>query len=295
MPYGYEKYRLSKGLSPKTTYVEIKVIQELMAFVNTKYKKQLEPREIKPIDIREFLLEQKKEKDLKDATLNRKLIAIKNWFDYLWQINKLELDFMPKFSLPKKLEKTNEKINLNYENLLAKKRDILKSNTIRLYGKMLFLLYMNGFRVRDIVKITLDQIEDKGEQVIIKIHKSNGCIQKAIFVDEEIGIILDCIEKAIFRGTSYLLSSKINNEYIPLQLGSFKDYMNSIKEFLGFPFKSEQVRYAYVHFLYTKKKYKVEDLQEILGLPLTTVTLTLKEALERVQIIDYNKENQTNK
>lgn len=290
MPYGYEKYRLENNISPNTTRTEVRVINELIAFVNFKYKKEIEPRDIKPIDIREFLLEQKKERNLKDATLNRKIITIKNWYDFLWKINKVERDFMPKFSLPGKLDKTKENISIDYGYLLSNKREILQSNHIRLYAKMLFILYMRGFRVRDIVQITLNHIKDTGDRITIKIEKSNGCIQVAEFIDEEIGVILDCMERAVFRGTSYLLSSKVNDEYIPLQLGSFKDYINSLKDGLGVPFKSEQIRLAYVHYLYTKENLRAEELQEILGLSLPSVTLSIKEALERVQVIHYNEQ-----
>lgn len=290
MPYGYEVYRLSKGISPKTTIIEVRLLHELLAFVNNKYKRKLEPREIKPIDIREFLSMQKEQLGLKDATVNRKLITIKNWFDYLWQIGKIEIDFMPKFTLPDKLELNKEKIEVNYEYLLSKQSEILQAPQILMYGKMLFLLYMRGFRVRDIVRITLEQIDDRGDSIIIQIEKSNGCNQRAQFENEEMGVILSCMERAIFRGTPYLLSSKVNDEFVPLQLGSFKDYLNSIKEHLGIPFRSEQIRLAYTHYLYTKKGLRAEDLQDILGLSLTSVTLTLKEALERIEEIDYNKQ-----
>ncbi|MFD5853588.1 site-specific integrase [Cytobacillus pseudoceanisediminis] len=290
MPYGYEEYRLSKGISPKTTYVEVRVIRELLAFVSYKYKRHLEPREIKPIDIREFLLQQKQQNKLKDATINRKIITIRNWFDYLWNINKIEIDFMPKFKMPEKLDKSKAKIEVNYDFFLSKKSEVLQSSKVQLYAKALLLFYLKGVRVRDIVKVSLDQIQDHQDHLIVKIPKKNGYIQQVQFEEDEMGIILECMERAIFRGTPYLLSSKVNSEYIPLQLGSFKDYLYSLKEFLGVPIRSEQIRLAYVHYLYTKKMLKIEDLQAVLGGSLPSVSSTLKEALERVEDIEYNKQ-----
>lgn len=288
MPYGYEEYRLSKGISPNTTYTEVRLIQSLLAFVNHKYKRKVEPREIKPGDIREFLLEQKKELGLKDSTIKRKMTTIRNWYDYLWRINKIEHDFMVKFTLPTKLNLKNSDIQVDYELLLSKRNEILTSSKILLYAKMLFILYMRGFRVRDIVVITLDYIEDHGDSIVFSVPKKNGCTQRAIFTDEEIPVILSCIERAIFRGTPYLMSSKVDNEYVPLQIGSFKDYLNSLKEHLGFPFRSEEVRLAYVHYLYTVKHKKVEELQDFLGMKLLSVSQTLKESLERVKKVNYN-------
>ncbi|EAR66163.1 hypothetical protein B14911_10527 [Bacillus sp. NRRL B-14911] len=287
MPYGYEEYRLSKGISPNTTYVEVRLIKSLLAFVNHKYKRSVEPREILPRDIKEFLLEQKAQ-GLKDSTILRKIGTIANWYDYMWKIGKIEIDFMTKFSFPEKLERNVEVINLNYKYLLTKKNEILDSTSLLLYAKMLYILYLRGFRVRDIVRIQLVHIEDKGDSIILQIPKNNGCTQKAVFSDKEIPIILECIERSIFRGTEYLLSSKKGNKYVPLQLGSLKDYLNSIKEIIGFSFRSEQVRLAYAHYLYTYENKRVEDLQEILGMPISSASITLKEALERVKQVEYN-------
>lgn len=290
----FEEYRLSQGKSPKTVYVEVHLIRELIAFLNNKYKKKIEPREILPADIREFLFSQKAERNLKNTTLKRKIYTIKQWYKYLWEINEIENDFMPKFRLLEELNKQlepKEKIDPEYyEYLLSKKKDLLCSNHIRLYAKMLFILYLRGFRVRDIVQITLDDITDVNDKFIVQITKKNGYIQKAVFEDDEIPIFLSCIERAVFRGTSYLLSSKVDNEYIPLQLGSFKDYLISLKKFLGVPFRSEQIRLAYVHYLYTKQGLRVEDIQEILGLSFSSCSLTINEALERVTKKEYNKQ-----
>lgn len=291
MPYGYEKYRLSKGISPNTIRIETQLIRSLLAYVNHTYKKSVEPHEIRPIDIKNFLEKQRQEDDLKDGTINRKISTIKNWFDFMWKIDKIPYDFMPKFELPTKLDIRGGEIDVDYSYLLSKKYEILTSQKILLYGKMLFLLYIRGFRVRDIVEITIDQIVDNGDIITIILNKDNGYQQKAVFTDIEIPIILGCIERAIFRGTDYLLSSKVDNKYVPLQLGSFKDFLYSIKEELGTSFRSEQIRFAYVHYLYTYENKTVEELQEILGVSLKSISSTLKEALERVKQVDYNKNN----
>lgn len=68
----------------------------------------------------------------------------------------------------------------------------------------------------------------------------------------------------------------------------------SIFSVVGDPLNSSasllQIRLAYVHYRYNKKMLKAEDLQDILGGNLTSVSITLKEALERVGEIDYNKQ-----
>ncbi|TYS60684.1 recombinase XerC [Bacillus infantis] len=288
MPYGYEEYRLSKGISPNTTKIEAQLIRSLLAYINQYYKRSVEPFEIRPIDIKNFLQHQKEEGNLKDATILRKLGTIKNWFDYMWQINKIPHDFMPKLKLQTDTKPGREDIELDYSYLLHKKPDVLRSDKILLYAKMLYILYLRGFRLRDVVNITLDQIEDKGESMIFRVNKKNGLVQTATFSGIEVPIILSCMERAIFRGTPYLLSSKVNKEYVPLQFGSLKDFISSLKEELGTSFRSEHVRFAYVHYLYTHEKKSIEQLQEILGTSLNSIAVTLKEALERIKQVDYN-------
>ena len=44
MPYGYEKYRIKSGISPNTYVHEVKLIRAFLAYVNQKYKKDIDPR-----------------------------------------------------------------------------------------------------------------------------------------------------------------------------------------------------------------------------------------------------------
>lgn len=285
----YENFRFANGVSEKTTRIEISDIKSLLSFLNQKHKKKLEYYEITSKDIHDFLDDQKK-KGLKNSTILRKLKAIRYWFDYLWRTNQIPYDFMPKFD-KKDLNITPSIITVNYNYLLDKKDMILSSADLRNYTKLIFLFYMRGFRIRDMVRITLDDIYDNKSEIVVKKQKDNGCTQIAIFSDTEIPILLTGIEDAIFKGTPYLLSSKIDGEYVPLQFGSLKNHLEALKLKLNMPFRSEEIRLAYTHYLYVEQKKSVEEIQKILGLPLSSASKIIKETLERVKPVDYNERN----
>jgi len=295
MPYGYEKFRLSNGISPNTVVHEVRMIRSLLGFINQKYKKTVEPHEIRPIDIHEYL-DNERSSGIKDTTVNRKLTYIRGWFDYLWEIGKVPLDFMPKLKYAQKLDlKSASKIDINYVNLLSIKPQLLKEPRLALTAKLLFIFYMKGVRVRDIIEITVANFEDHGDVITLRIEKKSKVVLYLTFDEpEEITVLLSGIERAIFRGVSYLFSSKIAGEFVILRVGSIKDYIISLTDYLGFQLRSEEMRFAYVHYLYNVRNMKIEDIQEQLGTSLHTTTRLLKESLERMRGVDYNVER-TNK
>ncbi|WP_028393942.1 site-specific integrase [Bacillus cihuensis] len=289
MPYGYEKHRLSKGLSPVTVESEVSTINHFLAFVDFLQKKSVEVHDILPGDVESYIL-QERENGLKDSTLNRKIRYIREFFNFLWDIDKIPVDFMPKFKLKEKLTKyTRADITIDYEFLLSKKNHILTSDEFLLYSKMLYIFVLNGVRIKDILHIRLEWILDKGDAIEIHIPKDNGYNQIVIAQGEEVPVILAGIERSVFRGSSYLLTSKKNDKYIPLQLGSLKDYKQQIADVIGYPFRSEDIRFSFVHYLHHKEKKSVDEIQEILGISIERAGVLLKESLERVKILDYNE------
>lgn len=294
MPYGYEQYRLEKGISPKTVVIEVSLIRGFLSYVNETYKKTVAPHEIRPIDVRNFL-DIQRSKTTTDATVNRKLVYLRKWFNYMWEQGKIPVDFMPKLKYQEKLNlKINpENITLNYSELLEKKSHIYSSN-IPFIAKLFFLFDLRGIRRRDAIKISIDDIEDNGEQMIVIINTGNN--DQALFtVNEpcEISILLQAIEQATFRDTKYLFSKKEKDVYVPYSISS-ETYLNdAIAKVLGYPLKSELVRFAYVHYLYKFENKKIEEIQKLLGANIATTTSILKEALVRVKNIDYTNERRS--
>ncbi|MEK5071653.1 recombinase XerC [Sporosarcina sp. FSL K6-1508] len=292
---GYEKFRLSNKISPNTVIHETRMLHSMLVFINQKYNKNLEPHEIRPIDIREYL-DHERSTGIKDSTVNRKLVFIRQWFDYMWQIGKIQLDFMPKFKYAEKLDLAPSPININYQYLLQIKSQLLKDQQLNLIAKQLFIFYMRGLRVRDIIQISINNFTDDGDKLTLKVEKQSGIIVEFDFIDaDEIAVLLAGIERAIFRNVSFLFSSKVKGEYGIFQLGSIKSYLKSLSEYIGLPFRSEEVRFAYVHYLYNVKNLKIEDLQDELGTSIGTTTRILKESLERLGQVDYNVKRTDNR
>lgn len=103
------------------------------------------------------------------------------------------------------------------------------------------------------------------------------------FTGKEISILLEGIERAVFRGTPYLLSSKVGSEYTFFQMGSLSDYTEALSAFIGLPMRSGDIRFAYVHYLYSEEQKNLEEIQEILGVSLDSASRILKDSLQRLK------------
>lgn len=282
MPYGYEKFRLDNGISPNTVIHEVQLIRALFAFLRKTYKKSVEPHEIRPSDIQQFLQEQK-EAGIKDSTLNRKLIYIRRWFDYMWQIGKIPNDFMPKFKLNHKLDLKPHDIEVDYEHLLEKKEAVLKSDKLQLNAKLLYIFYLRGLRLRDMVTVDIDNFLDDVHGLHLDVEKKDGYHCTLHFDKHEAAVMEAGIERAIDRGTSFLLSSKVKDHYTNFQMGSLSDYTEALSEFVGAPMRSGDIRFAYVHHLYSVEHKNLEEIQEILGVSLESASRMLKDSLVRLK------------
>jgi integrase/recombinase XerD len=282
MPYGYEKYRLDNGISPNTVVHEVQLVHSLLAFLARHYKRTVEPHEIRPSDIQNFLHEQR-EKGIKDSTLNRKIIFIRQWFDYMWRIGRIPVDFMPKFKYSEKLDLTPPDIHLDYSLLLDKKGAVLDTDQLSLNAKILYILYLRGLRLRDMAAINIGDFEDKGHKLTLSFEKKDGYMSRIDFTGKEISVLLEGIERAVFRGTPYLLSSKVNNVYTMFQMGSLSDYTEALSSFTGVAMRSGDIRFAYVHYLYSEEQKNLEEIQEILGVSLDSASRILKDALQRLK------------
>lgn len=296
MPYGYEKYRLNNNISHNTVVHEVRLIRSFLAFVNGKYKKSIAPHEIRPIDVKDFL-DAERAAGIQDTTVNRKLVFLRNWFDYMWKIGKIPLDFMPKLEYSKSLNlKSVAHIPYRYTDLLDAKDALFSNSRIQLHAKLLFLFFMRGLRIRDIVQIKIEDFTDNGHSIELDMRRIGDTNLLLTFKDPlDIGILLMGIERAVFTNSPYILYSKIQEEYLPLRMGSLKDYHQALKDFFGFPIRSEELRYSYVHYLYRVQEARIEDIQQIMGLKLINTTRLLKEALERVEKVPYNVETDQNK
>lgn len=277
MPFGFEQYRLKQNIKPTTLKYEIIGIKQLLAYLNTTYKKDIEPSEIKPADIRSYIDIQLEKNQV--STVNRKIGHIKNWFDFLWKTGQISYDFMEKIDFIK--EDKIKTIGVNYKYLLNKRQEISAAN-IPITAKLLYILYLKGLRPRDIYEITIDDFQDQGDTFILNIETIGGCEARIVFSDRtEVGILLSGIERAIFRNVNYLLSSKDKNGYYSkFNQDSNSNYIEHIVSITKCPFSSGPIRHAYIKYLFTEEKKSVEEISKIVGTTISNIGLVLKKPIE---------------
>lgn len=278
MLHGYEAYRLNKGISPGTLVTEVELLKTFVAFVNVHNNKQLEPYEIKPADVRAFL-DQEKAKGLRASTLKRKLSQIKQYFHYLWKIGKVPVDFMPKFEYELVVPKTEAK--LLYEDFLNVKDTILRDANLLLNARLYFLFAMKGFRMMEIERLESRHFADLGETVEMNFITSQGILWQLVFSDRfEVAVLSQALERAVFREHDYLVASdkKYGADYVRQNL---KDIYGRLNGLLPKPFRTDEVRMAYIYSLYKREGKSVDELAELLGVTPESLTSTLKLVFER--------------
>lgn len=277
MLFGFEEYRLKHNIKPTTLKYEIIGINQLLAYLKSTYKKDIEPSEIKPADIHSYI-KQELEKN-KISTVNRKIGHIKNWFDYLWKSGQISYDFMEKINFIK--EDKVKTIDVNYKYLLDKRKDISAAN-IPITAKLIYILYLKGLRPRDIYEITIDDFKDCRDTLELNIETISGYETHIVFNNRtEIGILLSGIERAVFRNVPYILSSKDKNGYYSkFNQDSISNYIEHIVNITSCSFSSGPIRHAYIKYLYSVEKKTVEEISKIVGTSISNVGLVLKKPIE---------------
>lgn len=278
MLYGYEEYRLKAGISPGTLVTEVELLKSFVRFANIRNDKQLEPHEIRPSDVRAFL-DQEKEKGLKASTLKRKLSHIRQYFHYLWKVGKVPVDFMPKFEYELVVEKPVAK--LLYTEFQEEKGKVLQHPGVMLNAKLYFLFAMKGFRMREIERLQSKHFRDLGDRVEMNFVTLEEVYWHLIFEDPlEVAVIVQAMERALFREHDYLVASdkKYGADYVR---NNMKDIYQGLTALLPKPFKTEEVRMAYIYDLYKVQGKSYDEMVELLGISPESLTSSLKRVFER--------------
>lgn len=278
MLYGYEEYRLKAGISPGTLVTEVELLKSFVRFVNERNGKQVEPYEIRPADVRAFL-DQEKGKGLKATTLKRKLSHIRQYFHYLWKVGKVPVDFMPKFEYELVVERTPA--TLHYQEFADEKRKVLQHPALMLNAKLYFLFAMKGFRMREIERLQSKHFRDLGDRVEMNFVTLEDVYWHLVFEDPmEVAVIVQALERALFREHDYLVSSdkKYGADYVR---NNMKDIYHGLTALLPKPFKTEEVRMAYIYDLYKVQGTSFDEMVALLGITPESLTSSLKLVFER--------------
>ena len=275
---GYKAYRVEKGISLETLGIELELIKTFLQFVNQRYSKQVEPHELRPMDVRAFL-DQEKAKGLKASTLRRKLSHLRQYFHYLWKVGKLPVDFMPKFEYELVVEKSAA--TLDYQEFVNVKARVLQHASLSLNAKLYFLFAMAGFRMKEIERIRSRHFRDLGDRMEMYFVTSQEVFWQLTFEEEsELSVLAQAQERALFREHDYLVSSekKYGADYVR---NNMKEIYNRLNAMLPKSFRTEEVRMAYIYHLYKVKEKPFDEMVELLGVTPESLTSTLKLVFER--------------
>ena len=275
---GYEAYRVEKGISSETLGIELELIKTFLQFVNQRYGKQVESHELRPADVRAFL-DQEKAKGLKASTLRRKLSHLRQYFHYLWKVGKLPVDFMPKFEYELVVEKSTA--TLDYQEFVNAKARVLQHASLSLNAKLYFLFTMAGFRMKEIERIRSRHFRDLGDRMEMHFVTSQEVFWQLTFEEEsELSVLAQAQERALFREHDYLVSStnKYGADYVR---NNMKEIYNRLNAVLSTPFRTEEVRMAYIYHLYKVQEKPFDEMVELLGVTPESLTSTLKLVFER--------------
>lgn len=289
MPLGYTEYFLKKGKSASTVKFEVTVIKQFLGFVSLKYKKSVEPIELLPADVRDFLdLESKK---LKASTIYRKQSHLKRFFDYMWRQNIIPFDFMTKFNyfgtpeMDSHYKFSPNDINYDYETILEKKQLILASD-LPAQSKLLAVLYVKGIQLIDIYNLTINDFYLKAQDHVELQYVSKFNVKTKIqFIEQEDSkIIRTFIDTAIERGTDYLINAKSKEgEYRKSKPIYSRYYMNRINDYINMPYRSDEIRVTYVDYLYRVKKKSISEISTMIGRQEDGVLYLIRSAGERIK------------
>lgn len=283
----YKEYREKNNIKQNTIKYEVEQLETFLAFVAERHEKRLESFEITPSDIRAYLDFQKTVKQVKDNTLKRKLSVIRQYFHFLWKSGKVPYDFMPKFeykfNVPEKIGYTN------YQDLVDRKESVLSDARLILNDKLYFLFAMIGIKMKDIEELKMQHLKDQGDHIVLLFTNSNNYVVEYRFDNPvEIGVLLQAIERSMFREHDILVGSTNQKEPNYIR-GNLKEIYNRLESVLGQPFKGEEIRLSYIHYMYKIKQMTIEEMSETLGASVASIASTLKVVLERYKHIDYNK------
>lgn len=280
MLYGYEEYRLKAGMSPSTLVTEMELLKSFIRFVSGRHVGQLVPHEIRPADVKAFL-DHERAKGLKATTLKRKLSHIRQYFHYLWRIGKVPVDFMTKFEYELVIEKTTA--TLQYKEFANEKQYVLQHPSLMLNAKLYFLFAMAGFRMREIERLQSKHFKDLGDWVEMNFVTSQGVYWHLTFEDPiEVGVLVQALERALFREHDFLVASdkKYGAEYVR---NNMKEIYQGLSGILPKPFKTEEVRMAYIYDLYKAQETPFDEMVGLLGITPTSLTSALRLVFERYQ------------
>jgi site-specific recombinase XerD len=276
MPYGYVKYLENKGYKRHTINTYMKTINAFLHFINVTYKCAKEPYEISSADIRKFLDYKIHQEGNTIETANKHLTILKNFFDYLWQIDKIAVDPTVKI---KRLKGNTVKITqVTYEDLLHLKPKIIRNSDYPLVRKAIYILSLKGLRSSEF-HFKKDDVQEQENEVIIHLKKHTISL-----TGEDAEVFMSYFFESQFNSTEYVfVTKKHDHRLVPIEFMSILSHLRQISRDYRLPvnLNLNEIRHYYAYYLYVKKRMAIQQIALLLGIQEASASQLIKESLER--------------
>lgn len=148
MPYGFIRHLEKKNYGAETLESYEKVLDQFFAFLNGYYQKSIEPFEISPRDIKNYLEYQLKENEKQITTVNKELAILKTFFHYLWEKDIVMVDPTVKIRRLKPDQEPNQ-IDVTYPEIQKTLKKVLENDNYTLVRKAVFILATKGLKTSE--------------------------------------------------------------------------------------------------------------------------------------------------
>lgn len=281
MPHGYSAYLTKLGKSSRTVDDYAAVVVQFFSHIDSQQSgEELELFEIRSRHIRAFL-DKKREQDNNElTTINKNLTILKNFFNFLWEDGQIPID--PAGKMKHQKTQVTSEITLNYEMLLEILPGVMHNNSYSENRKIIYILALYGFRVKDFHILKKDVI-DKGDSVMIFpiSHEPMELIGK------QAEIFINVFNDSLFNNSPYVFTKKRKNDntLVPIEVMGIYKHLSDIKEDFKFPMNinTNIIRHLYANYLYREKGYTFERIATILGIENYSAALLVKESERRIK------------
>lgn len=273
-------------MSERTIGDYISLVEQFFGYLDSTHKEEpLELYEIQTRHIREFLLKKLKQDNNELSTINKNLTILKKFFNFLWESNQIPID--PTTKIKHKKINDEKSLIIPYEILLDILPQVINNKKYSNLKKIIYLLALHGFRIKDFHIFKKDVI-DKGDSVVI-FPKTHEPVE---LFSTHADIFMAVYNESLFIDSPYVFTTKRNKEkkYVPIEVMGIYKHLSEIKQDFNLPvnLNTNNIRHSYAYFLYHAKGYSFERIAEVLGIENYSAALLVKESEKR-----YKKFNET--
>ncbi|MEN0651315.1 MULTISPECIES: site-specific integrase [Bacillati] len=266
------------GYSQETVISYEKVINQFTNYLYFIFKKDKDPIEINPSDIKNYLNAQiNNGKNI--STVNKELAILRTFFNYLWEKDIVKID--PTVKIKHLVQENRINVEITYDEIVNIRNKVLMNNDYSPMRKSIYLLATKGLKTSDyrFKKSDVTILDNKNpNQVEIRLK------HRSLLLDGvESDCFLDYYFKSIFYDSDYVFTTKNkkSGERGPVQVMTLLNHLRAISNDY-FPTHAKpltliSIRKALAYNLYTKEKKSIQYIANLLGIEESSASNYLKK------------------